>query len=380
MKVVLFANTDWYLYNFRCDLARKLRERGDEVLFLSPAGEYAPRLQAMGFRWMPAALDRRGSNPLTELGTIFQLVRLYRREKPDLVHHFTVKCVLYGSLAARLAGIRAVVNSITGLGYLFQPGGWRKKILQAFIRLWYRRVLHGTQVIFENDDDRQVFLRNGFIQPAQGCLIPGVGVDLQRFAPVALPAGEPVVLLASRLLWDKGIREYVEAARSLRAGGVRARFALAGRTDPGNPASIPPAQIEAWRGEGVIEWWGWIEDMASALAKASIVCLPSYYREGLPTVLMEAAAAGRPVVTTDWPGCRDAVENGSSGLLVKARDAASLASALGALIGDASLCQKMGACGRSLAEERFSSVRILGEILSVYQLAGAKRTRDGNHP
>jgi glycosyltransferase involved in cell wall biosynthesis len=186
------------------------------------------------------------------------------------------------------------------------------------------------------------------------------------------PAGQPVVLLAARLLWDKGVGEFVEAARRLRRAGVQARFALAGRTDPGNPASIPEAQIEAWAEEGLVEWWGWIDDMPATLAKASIVCLPSYYREGLPTVLMEASACGRPVVTTDWPGCRDAVRDGISGLLVRERDVDSLSEALQKLITSPGLCSEMGAAGRHLVEEMFSSEKILAQISMVYQKAAAK--------
>ncbi|HEY5158442.1 MAG TPA: glycosyltransferase family 4 protein [Anaerolineales bacterium] len=376
MKALLFANTDWYLYNFRRDLALGLLAHGDDVVLLSPPGEYAARLKQMNFRWLEFPLERRGMNPMAELGTLARLVRLYRRERPDLVHHFTIKCVLYGTLAARLAGVRAVVNSITGLGYVFLPGGLWKRILRFFVCLWYRLILHGTQVIFENDDDRQTFLRYGFIHPEDGHLIPGVGVDTIRFRPSPLPEGIPVVLLAARLLWDKGVGEFVEAARHLCSDGVQARFALAGRTDPGNPASISDVQIKTWRDEGVIEWWGWFEDMSLALAKITIFCLPSYYREGLPTVLMEASACGRPVITTDWSGCRDAIRNGVSGLLVRERDVTALSDALRKLIGSPALCREMGSAGRNLVEEMFSSEKIISRISAVYAEALAKGMHD----
>jgi glycosyltransferase involved in cell wall biosynthesis len=370
MKVVLFANTDWYLYNFRRDLAMALRERGDEVVLLSPKGEYAKRLMEMGFRWVEFPLSRRGMNPLGELGSVYKLYQFYKKEKPTLVHHFTVKCVLYGSLAAHLAGVKAIINSITGLGYLFLPGSLLKNMLRAFIRAWYRFAMRGTQVIFENAEDQAVFLQHDFIHPWDGHLIPGVGVDIRRFVPTPEPGENPVVLLAARLLWDKGVGEFVEAARSLHEKGLQVRFALSGRTDPGNPASIPDAQIEAWHDEGVIEWWGWSEDMAAILANVNIFCLPSYYREGLPTVIMEASASGRPVVTTDWPGCRDAVINGMTGLLVIAKDTTSLADAIRKLVTDPDLRQKMGVAGRALVEEKFSSIKILAQILSVYERAG----------
>jgi glycosyltransferase involved in cell wall biosynthesis len=377
MKVVLFANTDWYLYNFRRNLALALRDRGDDVLLLSPGGPYAERLQAMGFRWMDLPFSRRGMNPLVELRTITHLARLFRREKPDLVHAFTIKSVLYGTLAARLACVRVVVNSITGLGYIFMPGGFGKRLLRSLVRLWYRVMMRGTQVIFENNDDRDAFLRFGFIRATEGFVTPGVGVDTDRFAPVPFPADGPVFLMAARLLWDKGVGEFVEAARHLCADGLRVRFALAGRTDAGNPTSIPETQIAAWRDQGVIEWWGWIEDMQSALARATVVCLPSY-REGLPTVLIEAAACGRPVIASDVPGCRDTLEHGATGFLVRERDADSLAAAMRKLAVNPALCQQMGAAGRHLVEENFSSRRVVQQIFDVYAGALAKSAR-GTH-
>ena len=229
--------------------------------------------------------------------------------------------------------------------------------------------MRGTQVIFENSEDQAAFLQNGFIRPENGNLILGVGVDTGHFKPVPEPDGNPVVLLAARMLWDKGVGEFVEAARILHAEGLQTRFALAGRTDPGNPASIPDAQIEAWRDEGVIEWWGWGEDIAQTLSKVVVVCLPSY-REGLPTILIEASACGRPIITTDVPGCRDAIQDGLTGLLVKPKDGISLACAIRELAVDPALRKKMGFAGRALVEDKFSSDVIVAQILSVYVRAG----------
>ncbi|MFH2104565.1 MAG: glycosyltransferase family 4 protein [Chloroflexota bacterium] len=369
MKILLFANTDWYLFNFRLKLAERLHAEGYEILMLSPRGEYSLRLEEKGFRWQELSLSRRGLNPVVEAFTIWRLIRIYQKEQPDLVHHFTIKSVLYGSLAARLAGIRSVVNSITGLGYVFLPGGVFKTILRSFILLLYRIAMRGTQVIFENEDDQNTFLRYGFIRPEDGYLIPGVGVDTDRFVPGPEPDGTPVALFASRLLWDKGVGEFVHAARLIQKQGIQARFVLAGRTDPGNPASVSMTQIEAWRDEGVIEWWGWVEDMAALFQQANIVCLPSYYREGLPTVLSEAAACGRPIVTTDHPGCRDAVKDGETGVLVPVKDPVSLAAALGTLLGDAGLRQKMGNAGRLYATQNLSAGNIITKILEVYSRA-----------
>lgn len=376
MKVLLFANTDWYLYNFRRELALALRARGDDVLLVSPPGEYVRRLQALGFRWMAFPLSRRGMDPFAELGTIRRLVGLYRQEQPDLVHHFTIKPVLYGALAARRAGIHTVVNSITGLGWVFMPGPAWKRFLRFLVRRWYRWVLRSSQVIFENDDDRRAFQETGLVKAQTAHFIPGVGVDTERLFPTPFPPGAPVILLAARLLWDKGIGEYIEAARRLRAEGVPAYFRLAGRPDPGNPTSIPVEQVETWQAEGKIEWLGWVEDISTAIQDAHIICLPSY-REGLPTMLIEAAACGRPVVATDVPGCRFAVRDGINGLLVPQRDAASLAEALRKLITDPVLCQRMGAAGRRLAEEVFSSNKVIHSIMEIYTQALVEGKNDG---
>ncbi len=368
MKVILFANTSWYLYNFRLPLARALRDRGVDVVLLAPPDDYAPRLQAEGFRWLPAPLERRGMNPWREAVTVAALTRLYRREQPDLAHHFTLKPVLYGSLAARLAGLPRVVNAVTGLGYVFTGGGVQRHALRALVKAAYRGTVRPTWTIFQNADDRDYFLSHGLAHPARMALIPSSGVDLTRFSPRPEPEGRPVVMLAARLLWDKGVAEFVQAAESLRRRGVSARFVLVGDTYDGNPSAVPRAQLRAWEAEGLVEWWGWQDDMPSVLAQAHVVCLPSY-REGLPKTLIEAAALGRPVVTTDAPGCRDAVRDGETGLLVPVRDAAALAAALERLLTDPDLRRRMGQAGRRFAA-RFSVEGVVTDTLAVYRRTG----------
>jgi len=370
VKILLFANTDWYLYNFRLALAQALRARGDEVVLVSPQGAYAPRLQELGFRWVGFPLEQHGLNPLVEISTIMRLVRLYRREKPDLVHQFTVKCVLYGSLACRMLGIRAVVNSVTGLGYVFMESKGARRWLRGIIILFYRLVLRRTRVIFQNPDDKAIFLENRLVDPARVALIRGSGVDIQRFAPSPEPDGMPVVILPARLLWDKGVGEFVAAARRLRAEGLRARFALVGDSDNNNPASVHVPQLQAWEKEGVIEWWGWKENMEDVYAQASIICLPSY-REGLSKTLIEAAACGRPMVASNVPGCRDVVRHGENGLLGPPRDVFPLAEALRTLIGNPDMRYKMGICSRKIAQEEFSTGLIVSQTLSIYSCTSA---------
>ncbi|MCX6033378.1 MAG: glycosyltransferase family 4 protein [Chloroflexi bacterium] len=367
MKILLFANTDWYLYNFRLELAEALRTRGDEVVLVSPGGAYAPRLQELGFRWVYFPLARRRLNPLVELSTILRLVSLYRREKPDLVHQFTVKCVLYGSLACFLLGIHSVVNSVEGLGYVFTEGGGARRWLRGLVKLIYRLVLRPTWVIFLNPDDRLFFLKNHLVNPKRMVMIRSTGVDIRKFTPRPELTGIPLIILPARLLWDKGVGEFVTAARHLRAAGLRARFACVGDIDDGNPGSVHVPQLQAWEKEGVIEWWGWKENMEDVYAQASIVCLPSYYREGLPKALIEAAACGRPIVASDMPGCREVVRHGENGLLVEARDASGLAEALDYLIKNPNIRAKMGAGGRKIAEEEFSLELIIPQTLAVYK-------------
>jgi glycosyltransferase involved in cell wall biosynthesis len=374
VKVILFANTDWFLYNFRLRLAIALRQRGAEVVLLSPPGDYSTRLEQAGFRWLPFRMARRGMNPLAELGTILRLARLYRRERPELVHHFTIKCVLYGSLAGRWTGVPAVVNAITGLGYVFTEGGrtagsWPKRLLRTLVSFWYRLALRGTQVIFENQDNLAEFVRQGLVRPEAAHLVRGAGVDVTAFRPSSEPAGGPVVMLAARMLWDKGVGEFVEAARRLRAEGVQASFVLVGDTYADNPAAIPIEQLRAWQQEGAVAWWGWHDDMPAMIEKAHVICLPSYL-EGLPTVLLEAAACGRPVVTTDVPGCRDAVLPNVSGLLVPVRDVGALADAIRRLIQAPDLRRKMGRAGREMVERDFSTEHVIAGTVGVYQRAG----------
>jgi glycosyltransferase involved in cell wall biosynthesis len=374
VKILMFANTDWYLYNFRLAQAQALRDRGDEVVLVSPDGPYGPRMLALGFRWLPFPLARRSLNPFTEIITVIRLVKLYRREAPDLVHHFTVKCVLYGSLACQLVGIRSVVNSVTGLGYIFMDGGGARRLLRGLIKTLYRLLLKRTWVIFQNPDDRSIFLNSHMVDPLRVALIRGSGVDVRHFTPQPEPVGLPLVILPSRMLWDKGVGEFVEAARSLQAQGLPARFALVGDSDDENPASVHASQLRAWEKEGVIEWWGWMENMNDVYAQAAIVCLPSYYREGVPKTLIEAAACGRPIVTCDMPGCREVVRQGENGLLVPVRDAGALAEALLDLIKDPHTRRAMGICSRNTAEKEFSMELVISQTLSIYQSC-----RDARH-
>lgn len=375
MKIVLFANTDWYLYNFRRSLASALREAGHDVLLLSPPGPFGERLRALGFRWEPLPMDRRSLNPMRELGVLLHLFRLFRREGPDLVHCFTIKCAIYGSLAARASGVAARVNAITGMGYVFTSNDIRARLLRPLVRRLFRIALGGrrTRMVLQNPDDVELFRQSGLVDPTRVRLIPSSGVDCLHLQPGTPRQGEGQlrVLLAARLLWDKGLSEYVTAARQLRAQGRDLVFLLAGDRDLGNPAAVPEAVVREWVDEGVLEWLGHVDDMPALLASVDIVVLPSY-REGLPRGLIEAAACALPLVTTDVPGCREVVDDGVDGLLVPVRDARALADAIARLHDDPELARRLGHAAREKALALFDERIVIRKTLEVYaELAGS---------
>ena len=374
MRVVLFANTDWYLYNFRRSLALALRDAGHDLLLLSPPGPYGERLRALGLRWEPVPMRRRSLDPLREAVLVWRLWRLFRREAPQLVHGFTLKCAVYGSLAARLARVPARVNAVAGMGYVFTSGDLRARLLRPLVKGLLRLALGGrnARLILQNPDDVALFECARLVDPARVHLIPGSGVDCDRFHPALhdrepeVPLGRSLrVLLPSRLLWDKGLGEFVEAARTLRAAGRPIAFLLAGMPDPGNPAAVPESTVRAWVDEGVVEWLGHVEDMAALFRSVDVVALPSY-REGLPKGLIEAGASGCALVTTDVPGCREVVRDGVDGLLVPARDASALAEAVARLHDDAGLRARLGHAARARAIEVFDERIVIASTMAVY--------------
>lgn len=366
-KIFLVANTDWYLYNFRLTLAKRLRARGYEVGLVSPAGEYVEDIRAAGFRWLEWPVSRQSMEPIQESVALWKLRQLYMQERPDLVNHFTVKPVLYGTLAARLAGIDAVVDSITGLGYLFIRQSLLIRLVRSLVLELYRLAFRhpNLAVIYENEADRSFFIDRHLVCRQQTSVIQGVGVDLGKYQLLPEPEGMPLVVLPARMLWDKGVGVLVEAARLLK-GHRQLRVALVGSSDPGNPANIPEATLRAWVSEGVVEWWGFRSNMPEVYRLAHIVTLPSM-GEGLPTVLLEAAACGRPIVATDVPGCREAVADGQTGLLVPPNDPPALAAALEKLLDDPALGRTLGLNGHEWVAQNFSDEQITTETMQVYQ-------------
>ena len=370
MKVVLFANTEWYLYNFRRSLALALRDAGHDVLLLSPDGPYGEKLRALGLRWQALPMDRRSLNPLREGVLFVHLWRLLRREQPDVVHSFTIKSAVYGSLAARLAGVPARVNAVAGMGYVFISHARKARMLRPVVRVLLKVAMGGpnARLILQNPDDVAVFEQAKLVDPAHIRLIPGSGVDVARFAPdPRRMAGLRVrVLLPARLLWDKGLAEYAEAARLLHAGDVPVDMLLAGDPDPGNPAAVPEAKVSEWEREGLLQWLGHVDDMPALFRSVDIVALPTSYGEGLPKSLIEAGASGCALVTTDVPGCREVVEHEVDGLLVPVHDAVALATAITRLQGDLPLRKRLAEAGRRKVLERFDEQMVIRNTLAVY--------------
>ena len=356
MKIILFANTDWYLFNYRLTLAETFKKQGHTIILVAPDGAFSSRIRQLGFDLHTIHLSRRGINPLEELNAIRELFRIFKQEKPDILHNFTIKCVLYGSLAAHFSSIKGVINAITGLGYIFTRNNLFTQIARPIVLSLYRWLLRRTVVIFQNQADMDYFLSRKLIAERQGILIPSSGVDTNRFVPAPAKIEKDLVVLSARMLWDKGVAEFVDAARILNQSGVAARFVLVGDIDQGNPSSIPIDQLHAWEKEGVVAWWGWQDNIVDIYQRAQVICLPSY-REGLAKSLIEAAACGCPLVATDIPGCREVVREGKNGFLVPLGDAASLALAVRKIIDmKAHELSAMRQASRKLALQEYASV------------------------
>lgn len=338
-------------------IVTRIERRGDEI---AQAG-----LRAIALR----RLQRSSLNPLKELAAIAELIAIYRREQPDIVHQVAMKPVVYGTIAARLARVPRRVNALGGLGYVFSATSKRARLLRPILVALLRVLLNtqGSRLIVQSVDDYKLLTANCIVKADCVRLIRGAGVDVARYSAKPFAEGEPLILLASRMLWDKGVGEFVAAAEKLLRQGVAAKFVLVGQPDGENPATISRTQLRNWTESGAVEWWGHRDDMPEIFSRARIVCLPSYYGEGIPKVLIEAMACGRPIVTTDMPGCRDVVRGADNGLLVAPRDAHDLARAIASLVCDPDLCARMGQQGRNIAESEYALPRIIAETLAIYR-------------
>ena len=355
MKIVVLAGFAESLVRFRGLLLAALVEAGHKVIACAPESspDTAKRLQQLGVSYHALPLERAGLNPFKDLGFLLRLVWFFRKEQPDILFCYTIKPVIYGSLAARWAGVSAVFAMITGLGYAFGGQTLRQRLLTCLAEPLYRLALAGNRVVFfQNPDDRELFIHRKLVRDrVQTVLVNGSGVDLDFYAEAPLPSGLPVFVLIARMLRDKGIVEYVEAARILKRQYPQTIFRLVGPVDR-NPASLKTEQLKDWNDEGVIEYIRWVDDVRPIIAAANVFVLPSY-REGTPRTVLEAMAMGRPIITTDAPGCRETVMNGQNGFLVPVKNVRALAEAMELFIRDPSMIPKMGSQSRTLAEAKF---------------------------
>ena len=362
MKIVLASNTAWYLWKFRLSLAQALRDAGHEVVALAPRDGYAERIEEAGFRFESIALDNKGLNPVRDLQFFLRMLGGLWREKPDAFLGYTIKPNVYGGLVCRWLGI-ASIHNVSGLGTAFL----REGVVTAIAGVLYRAGLgRARKVFFQNGDDRAEFLRRRLVREEQTDVLPGSGVDLARFAPVEgrRADGGPVrFLLLARLMGDKGVLEYVEAARRLKARGVEATCRLAGFLDVKNRTAISREEVEEWVREGVVEYMGEADDVRAFIADADCVVLPSY-REGTPRSLLEAASMAKPVIATDVPGCRNVVEDGATGFLCRVRDAADLTEKMERV---AAMSEEeraaMGKAGRAKMEREYDEGIVIGKYL-----------------
>jgi len=368
MKKLLFiVNSADFFLSHRSAVAVAARQAGYEVHVATPGGKSVYRIQELGFQYHLIRMERSGQNPLKEVLTFVHLFMLFKRVSPDIVHLVTIKPVLYGGLIARFLRVQGVVAAVSGLGTVYTANSFLARLRKRFISFLYRHAFKQNKlfVIFQNPDDRQLLLDSGALVVEQSRLVRGSGVDLDRYRYFPESDDVPVVVMAARLLRDKGVYEFLEAARILRSRNVKVKFKLVGSPDLENSSSVKPEHIELWRKEGIVELLGFSDQVAQHYTDGHIVCLPSY-REGLPKGLIEAAACGRPVVTTDVPGCRDAIIPGQTGLLVPVMNATALADALQSLAESPELRRKMGLAGRALAESEFSIQNVISQHLKIY--------------
>lgn len=366
-KIIISSNSAWSIVNFRMNLMHAIRDAGYELIVIAPEDGYSWKIREQGFPYYPIKINPKGTNFFQDAITIFQFYKLYRSIKPDLVLHYTVKPNIYGTLAARILKIPAI-NNIAGLGSVFL----RKGPLQYFVKLLYKFTIpRADHLFFQNKDDYRIFEKAGLVPEKRASILAGSGVDLNRFKPAISKNGRDQAngkkfsfILIARMIWEKGIKEYVDAARILVPKYPEMRFNLIGPVKVKNPSAIPWAIIEKWQDEGIVNYLGVTDQIEAVLETADCVVLPSYYREGVPRSLLESAAMGKPLVTTDSVGCREVVNDGENGYLVQPRDARDLAEKLEKIyLLSARELKKMQKSSRKLVEERFDEKKIIQAYL-----------------
>jgi glycosyltransferase involved in cell wall biosynthesis len=371
---LIVVNVGWFFVSHRLPVALAAKEAGYEVHVATALDEKLDRktpdlLEKHGIALHEMRFSRSGAGASEFVRDIADLWRLFRRVRPDVVHLVALKPLLLGGAVARVLGLPGVVMAVPGRGSVFSATGFVAACKRRLALMAYKWAYSPgrTRVIVQNIEDRGYFVSRGIFRQGEMRLIRGSGANVHAFTPAAEARGKSTIVLASRMLKEKGVEDFVSAAARLKQRGHDVRCVLVGAPDHGNPHSHSQEELEAWAASGAVEWWGHRSDMSAVFAEASIVCLPTYYGEGVPKVLIEAAACGRPIVTTDTAGCRDVVRNGINGLLVAPRDVDGLCTALETLLRDASLRQSMGLRGREIAESEFDVERVVQQTLDVYR-------------
>lgn len=356
MRIAITVNTSWNIYNFRLGLIKALQEKGHEVYAVAPEDNYSLKLKGEGCIFYKVNMDNKGGNPLNDIHLFFQLRSAYREIQPDIILQYTIKPNIYGTLAARSLGI-PVINNVSGLGTVFLHNNFVSKAAKFLYKLAFR---YPARVFFQNKDDRDLFLNLKIVSESIAGLVPGSGVDTEKFRPGPFRRNHPFVfLLASRLLYDKGIMEYLEAIKLLKKEGIEADFLLAGGLDTKTKLGIPEVLLKKWIKEGLIKYLEHTDEVAALIHKADCVVLPSY-REGTPKSLLEAAACGKPLITTDVPGCREVVDHNKNGFLCKVKDGNDLAAKMRMMLElDEKTLSGMGKQSRLKAEQEFNEQRVI---------------------
>ena len=382
-SVAIVSNSDTNLYRFRAPIMRKLIEAGVRVYAVAPPGRFVKDIEGMGVEFVSWNLNRRSLNPFVEIGPLFELIGIYRRIKPDLAQHFTVKPNVYGAIAARIAGVPIVFGGVTGLGTAFASGGTLRQMLRLSVELLYRLATAlSDRVTFQTEHDARLLYGESGAEKAL-VIRGGSSVDLATYSQDAVPQSDRdrirselgfarshlIVTMASRLLYDKGVAEYVQAARRIKNNRSDVHILLAGERDPGNRDSVTSGDLQQWSEEGSIKYIGYRDDVPALLATSDVVVLPTYYPEGIPRVLIEAAAMSRPIVSTTIPGVAEIVEDGVNGTLVPPRVATALAEAIEVLLDDPQLREQYGAAGRLKAERKYDDREVARRYVEEYQRA-----------
>ncbi len=368
-KLLFFVTEDWYFCSHRLPIARAAFQNGLDIVIVTRVNTHGQFIKNEGFKLIPLNINRSGKNPFYDIFTFFSLIKIYKKEKPDIVHHVSLKPVLYGSWAARLTGVPHIVNALAGLGHVFIDKGFKAFLLKKIVKLAFKLALSpkNVRVILQNPDDLNLFIREHILTKKQITLVKGSGVDTKIFYPETKKPEIPIVVLVARMLWSKGAGDFFQAAKILREKEVPVRMVLVGEPDPINPASVPVERLKSWSSSSIIEWWERREDIPDILKQSTIAVLPSSYGEGVPKSLIEAASVGLPIVTYDVPGCREIVRNRENGFLVPLNDIKGLVCAIEKLLKNAALRQKMGKKSREIVINEFSEEIVVKQTMDLYK-------------